>query len=106
MADEFMKFDQEKPNIAIIFDFPLALAEVARVFMYGAKKYDRGNWSLVDDKERYESASLRHQMSSHNNEDIDDESGLQHMAHSICCQMILLELKLREKTSRQSEVAK
>lgn len=38
MADEFMKLDQEKPNIAILFDCPLALAEVAKVMEYGAKK--------------------------------------------------------------------
>ena len=97
---EFIKNDSNKPNIAILFDTSLALAEVARVMDYGAKKYDRKNWSLVEDKERYESASLRHQMSYHNGEFLDNESGLQHLAHSICSQLFLLELKLREKNER------
>lgn len=96
MENNFLKHDQQKPNIAILFDCSLALSEVARVMEYGAKKYDRKNWALVEDKERYESASLRHQMSFHNGEYLDDESGLQHMAHSICSQLFLLELKLRE----------
>ena len=97
---EFIKNDSNKPNIAILFDTSLALAEVAEVMEYGAKKYDRKNWSLVEDKERYESASLRHQMSYHNGEFLDNESGLQHLAHSICSQLFLLELKLREKNER------
>ncbi|MFY4767490.1 dATP/dGTP diphosphohydrolase domain-containing protein [Aliarcobacter butzleri] len=95
--DEFIKNDTEKVNIAILFDMPLAVAEVAKVIDYGAKKYDRKNWALVDDKERYESASLRHQISFHNGEYLDEESGLQHLAHSIASQLFLLELKLREK---------
>lgn len=103
---KFKKNDKEKPNIAILFDCPLALAEVARVMEYGAKKYNRKNWVLVEDKERYESASLRHQISSHNGEYLDDESGLQYMAHSICSQLFLLEMKLREKNSCQNEVTK
>lgn len=106
MADEFMKFDQEKPNIAILFDCPLALAEVARVMEYGAKKYNRKNWALVDNKERYESSSLRHQISYHNGEYLDSETSLHHIAHGICGQLFLLEIELREKNSRQSEVTK
>lgn len=42
-------------------------------------------------------------MSFHNGEYLDDESGLQHMAHSICSQLFLLELKLRENNARQNE---
>ena len=92
----FTKNDNEKANIAILFDMPLAVSEVAKVIDYGAKKYDRKNWALVDDKERYESASLRHLIDYHNSEYFDSESGLQHLAHSIASQMFLIELKLRE----------
>ena len=106
MKDEFMKFDQEKPNIAILFDCPLALAEVARVMEYGAKKYNRKNWALVDNKERYESSSLRYQISYHNGEYLDSETNLHHIAHGICGQLFLLEIELREKNSRQNEVQK
>ena len=102
--EKFKKQDQQKTNIAILFDCPLALAEVARVMEYGAKKYDRKNWVLIDNNERYESASLRHQISFHNGEYLDDESGLQHMAHSICSQLFLLEIKLRENNDHQDKL--
>lgn len=35
--NNFKKDDQAKPNIAILFDVPLALSEVAKVMDYGAK---------------------------------------------------------------------
>lgn len=102
MEDVFKKNDQEKPNIAILFGTPNALAEVARVLEYGAKNYSRKNWASVDNKERYESASLRHQISYHNKEFIDNESGLHHLAHSICSQLFLLEIELSSKSLNAS----
>ena len=104
--EKFIKYDQGKPNIAILFDTPLALAEVARVMDYGAKKYNRKNWALVKNKEQYESASLRHQMSYHNGEYLDSESDLEHMAHSITSQLFLLELRLREKQNEHTKTSK
>lgn len=95
--EEFIKHDHEKPNLAILFDAPLALSEVAKVLDYGAKKYDRKNWALVDNPERYESATLRHQMAYHNGESSDCESGLKHLAHSIASQLFLLEIELRKR---------
>ena len=93
---EFVKNDNEKPNLAILFDCPLALEEVSKVMEYGAKKYDRKNWNKCTNKERYESATLRHQMSYHNGECLDPETSLQHIAHAICSQLFLLELELRK----------
>ena len=95
MGKEFIKNDGDKPNLAILFDYPLALGQVARVMEYGAKKYSRKNWSKCDDKERYESASLRHQVSFHNAEYLDSESSLHHLAHAICSQLFLLEMELQ-----------
>ena len=96
MEMKFVKNDTDKPNLAILFDCPLALSEVAKVMQYGAKKYNRANWSKCDDKERYESASLRHQMSYHNQEPIDKESNLHHLAHAVCSQLFLLEIELQK----------
>ena len=59
-----------------------------------------------NDKERYESASLRHQISYHNGEYLDSETNLHHIAHGICGQLFLLEIELREKNSCQNEVIK
>jgi hypothetical protein len=96
MKKKFIKNDNTKPNLAILFDCPKALEEVARVMSYGAKKYDRKNWSKCDDKERYESASLRHLSSHHNKELIDSESNQYHLAHSITSMLFLLEMELRK----------
>ena len=60
---------------------PLALAELAKVYSYGAKKYEPHNmekgyawsWSF--------SAMMRHAWAYWRGEDRDPESGLHHLAH-------------------------
>ncbi len=101
--EQFIKNDTAKSNLAILFDCPLALSEVARVMEYGAKKYDRKNWSKCDQFERYESASLRHQMSYHNSDHIDDESNLHHLAHAVCSQLFLLEMELQNIKQKEEK---
>src|SRR5690349_12574464 len=86
------KFDGEKPRFALI---PVrARTEVAKVFTYGGKKYDVGNWHAGDsfDWDRLQSASERHETAFAMGEDLDPESGLHRLAHKICCDMMLLEL--------------
>lgn len=88
------KFDGEKPRYALI---PVRAKEaVAKVFTYGAEKYDVGNWHAGDsfDYDRLMSASERHAQAFAMGEDIDPESGFHHLAHKICCDMMLLELVL------------
>jgi len=92
-AMEFMKHDKEKPNLAILFDTTKALEQVADVMNYGAKKYDRKNWSKCEDKERYISASLRHISSYLNDDKTDSESGLSHLAHSVCSLLFVIEME-------------
>lgn len=96
-VEVFSKHDTNKTNLAILGDVSKALDKVARVMQYGANKYSRKNWSKVDDKERYVSASYRHLMQGYQQEEaIDKESGLPHLAHAICSLLFLLELEERE----------
>ena len=74
---------QKGSKLAQLFDAPPeALLELAKVYGYGAEKYDHHNyrkgyaWSLSYN------AMLRHILASMGGEDIDPESGLPHMAHA------------------------
>lgn len=85
------KYDRNKPRMALI---PIrAKREVAKVFTYGAMKYDVGNWHSGDgfDYDRLQSASERHGDDFALGIDLDPESGYHHLAHRIACDMMLLE---------------
>jgi FMN phosphatase YigB (HAD superfamily) len=90
---EFIKDDKTKVPLAILFDVPNTLEDVAEVMQYGANKYDRKNWSKCDDEERYVSATLRHLMAYQRGELADKESGLLHLAHAITSLMFLNEIE-------------
>ncbi len=83
------KFDSEKTRWDLM---PWAeLEEVAKVFQFGADKYTDFGWQEVPDAiKRYFSAGMRHQVSLHSNDFYDNESGLSHEAHAICCLLIQL----------------
>lgn len=94
------KDDSGKIQAAIIFeDFPLALRELMKVATFGAQKYSRAGWKTVPDKEtRYSDAKVRHQIDS-TQEDNDEESGCDHLAHEAWNTLALLQMKLEKKTS-------
>jgi len=92
-----MKHDTKKAPLAMLLDCPRILEETAKVLEFGAKKYDRCNWSKCDNPERYTSALLRHVSAWHNGEDCDQETGLSHLAHAMCCLMFLAEINLTKE---------
>lgn len=77
------KFDGEKVNMGLL---PLdALETIAQVLEYGAKKYAPDNWKKVPDGyNRYKAALLRHLAAIDRGENVDNESGLPHIAHVAC----------------------
>jgi hypothetical protein len=76
------KYDGEKPRLSLI---PSSLfTEVGKVLTYGAKKYAAHNWRAGIDDDRLISAALRHIVAYNEGEDLDEESGLPHLAHAIC----------------------
>ena len=85
---EAKKFDNQKPPMSILpWD---ALKEVSKVMAFGAEKYGRDNWREGMDWTRLSSAMLRHVTSWIEGEDVDDETGLSHLAHAGCCVLFLL----------------
>lgn len=84
------KFDQGKTEFHLMPVQSLEL--INKVLMYGAKKYGAENWRNVDNHEpRYYNAAMRHMQAWLNNEVIDPESGLPHLAHAICSLIFLIE---------------
>jgi hypothetical protein len=87
---EGRKFDGGKLEYGLIP--PLALEEMVKVLTFGAQKYERDNWKHVDDaKRRYFDAMQRHIWAWKQDEQIDPESGIHHLAHAMCCIFFLYE---------------
>jgi hypothetical protein len=59
-----------------------ALAEVARVYGWGAEKYDRDNWRRGYPWHLSFDALMRHVAAFWAGQDFDPESGLHHLAHA------------------------
>jgi hypothetical protein len=89
---EGMKFDAGKLDYTLVpWD---GLEEIVKVLEFGAKKYARENWRFVKFGEtRYMAAAFRHLIAYQNNEDVDPETGLSHLAHAGCCLLFLLALE-------------
>lgn len=83
------KFDKDKPRISLIPQ--TALEQEARVLMFGAIKYGLHNWRSGTEWTRFIDASLRHIYAFANGENIDPETGINHLAHARCSLAFLLE---------------
>lgn len=71
---------------------PKAEMMLAQVLTFGAAKYGPWNWSQVPDLERrYLAAAMRHINAFRQGEVMDQESGLPHLAHAMCCLAFILE---------------
>ena len=98
---EGRKYDYEKPQLYLLP--PKTLYEVGKVLTFGAEKYDPHNWRKVDDlQNRYSSAAMRHILAHIDGENLDEETGLSHLAHAICCLMFKLEDELIAKSEEKS----
>lgn len=81
-----------------------ATEEVLRVLEYGAAKYTKANWTRGMDWSRPLNAALRHQKAwFFDREDLDPESGINHLAHAIASLMFALtfQLKARGRDDRE-----
>ena len=68
------------------------LRHVVDVFRHGADKYEVDNWKhrRTATDVRYFDAALRHLLAWRDGERPDPESGLPHLAHAVCCLLIIL----------------
>lgn len=90
MEQRGRKYDSSKSSHDLLpFE---ALDEVAKVLTYGASKYDRGNWANGLKHSRLISAAYRHLGQYNSGEDVDQETGLSHVAHAACNLLFLLYL--------------
>lgn len=86
-----MKDDQKKSRVDLIPSQPLI--EVGHVLRVGAMKYGDHNWRRGMAWSRLYSAALRHMYAWFDGQDIDEESGMSHLAHATCCLLFLMEFQ-------------
>lgn len=85
------KFDGGKLQYGLLP--PHALQDVVKVLTFGAQKYEIDNWKRVPDaKRRYFDAANRHIWAYKAGELNDPETGVNHLAHAICCLMFINDL--------------
>ena len=89
LLTEGLKLDQDKPRWELMIPLWPQLEQVVKVLTYGATKYADNNWQLVEPSERYWAAAQRH-LGASRTEYLDEETGLPHLAHAICCLLFLL----------------
>ncbi len=95
MLKEGTKHDEGKTRYDLWS--PYALDETARVLTLGAQKYEAYNWSKGIKYSRVFGALLRHLWAWYRGERYDDEWGLNHLAHAMCCLMFLLHYDLNSE---------
>lgn len=76
---------------------PYAIEETAKVLAFGATKYEPYNWAKGIKYSRVFAALLRHLFAFWKRERLDEETGLHHLAHAMCCLMFLLHYEVNNK---------
>ena len=78
-----LKYDDGKLQYGLIP--PETTKALAEVLTFGAKKYAKDNWKLLENgKERYLDALYRHLEAYRTGEYLDSESNLPHLSHCLC----------------------
>lgn len=75
-----IKHDGDKPDPTLICKD--ALWGISKAFSYGAKKYGRNNYKQGIEMTRLLAAAMRHISQYNEGEDIDEESGNNHLFHA------------------------
>lgn len=84
------KYDDGKPQMELLDSH--AIEELTCVLTFGAQKYGADNWREGIQYRRLIGACLRHIFAWMRGIDADDESGLHHLAHAMCCLMFIIGL--------------
>ncbi len=84
-----LKFDTGKEPMSLLSR--RWLIGVTQVLGFGAKKYAAHNWRNGHERSRLISAAIRHILAYNEGEDVDSESGLNHLDHASCCLMFARE---------------
>lgn len=92
MQEKGKKFDEDKPKVALLSSE--ALLGMAKVMTFGEKKYGSHNWRNGINLSRLISASLRHILKYNSGKDTDEETGINHLSHAMCCLMMAVEQQI------------
>lgn len=77
LASKGTRADKGKPELHMIPTEPLI--DLARLFMFGAKKYSPNNWKRGMDYSRMYNSALRHMFKFWGGENVDPETGIHHL---------------------------
>lgn len=89
------KYDAGKLRLDLIH--PEVLEALGKVYTYGATKYGDRNWENGLDEDRLIAASRRHQLAYAKGEQLDQESGLPHLAQAAWCLLTIIALQEMQK---------
>ncbi len=70
-----------------------ALHEVVKVLGFGKNKHGIDNWRGIEDTQCFIGAALRHICAWQRGEQVDAETGIDHLAHAVCDLLFVQELK-------------
>ena len=101
-----MKYDKTKTDLSLLP--PEALESIARVFQFGAEKYSAFDWRYDGPNTewlRTYSSLQRHLHAWAKCEDIDPESGLDHLSHA-ATQLLILITHVKENTNMDNRYRK
>lgn len=88
-----LRFNDGKPKVAYILEFPNAIKAVTKVMEFGSNKYEDGNWKKGGKPDsEYLNSMMRHLLSWLQGNTYDDDSECSHLGHAIWNLMALLEL--------------
>ena len=74
------------------------MAEIGLAMLEGSRKYRRHNYRAIGVRASvYYDACLRHLMAWYEGEDIDEDSGLNHLVKAMACLMVLRDAMLIDK---------
>lgn len=89
------KYDAGKLRLDLIH--PEVIEALGKVYTYGATKYGDRNWENGLDEDRLIAASRRHQLAYAKGEQLDQESGLPHLAQAAWCLLTIHALQEMQK---------
>ena len=84
MPTKAMRFNTDKLPISMVMEAIHAIEGAASVLAFGAKKYERSNWQKGLDKNEIVDSMMRHLLTYMSGEEIDEDSGCNHLDHILC----------------------
>lgn len=91
------RYNQGKPDLSYLLDWPKALRALVRVSEQGAIKYERNNWKKGGKPDtEYLASALRHMLDFHDGAYYDSDIGTAHIANAVWNLLSLIELNHRK----------